>query len=187
MKEKLDDQTIQTYSVSLFFDEEVSQKFFHIQALFAEESGNSYLIDNSVPAHITLGLFHVNTKDLPLLKDLFSDFAGSLPKGLSLSFSGIDNFMGKVIFLNPDEESAVVLRKMNRALHKKISATFEAGGNHNYLPENFYPHLGLAVKLSSAQFEKARNIQPDLPGLAQVKGLSLSLCHPYCEISRVHF
>ncbi|MCR4743502.1 MAG: hypothetical protein K5866_11610 [Treponema sp.] len=63
----------------------------------------------------------------------------------------------------------------------------EAGGNRNYLAENYFPHLGLAVKLTPGQFEKAFKLKVDFPKKAVVKALSLSLCHPYCEIRRIDF
>ncbi len=186
---------MQTYSVSLLFDDEVSQEFLNIKDLFARVTGNYFLIENSVPAHITLGMFHVRKDEVEKLKALFSDFAreikgnfsGGEERPLSIFFDGTDNFKDKVIFLRPDEESVGLLKKLNLALHEKVADIFEAGGNRNYLPENYFPHLGLAVKLGPGQFEKACKLKVDFPKTAEVKALSLALCHPYCEIESIYF
>ncbi len=185
----------QTYSISLLFDDEVSQKLFHIKDLFARATGNSFLIENSVPAHITLGMFHVRKDEVEKLKALFSDFAREIVDNFSneqkwpfsIFFAATDNFKDKVIFLRPDEDSICILKNINHALHEKLAGIFKAGGNRFYLPENYFPHLGLAVKLSPGQFEKACKLKVDLPKKAEVNALSLSLCHPYCEIGRIDF
>ena len=109
-------------------------------------------------------MFHVSEEQIPGLKSLFSDFASSLEKKLSLDFCGIDSFKEKVIFLsvNKNDKSSSagkgssfeILKALNARLHHSFLPHFEAGGNRNYIPENFFPHIALALKLTKTQFEK---------------------------------
>jgi len=145
-----------TYALSLNFDDAAGSYIRSLMACLAQASGNSYMTEHQVPPHLTLGMFHCQDQDLEKLKELFDSFAveaaGLAGEGLSLTFEGLDNFSDKVIFLKP--QKSPVLEKLNEALHKKFLPYFEAGDNRNYLPENYFPHIALGVKLSPAQFEK---------------------------------
>lgn len=113
-------------------------------------------------------MFHVSEEQIPELKSLFSDFASSLEKKLSLDFCGIDSFKEKVIFLSVNKtdkfssagkgSSFEILKALNARLHHSFLSHFEAGGNRNYIPENFFPHIALALKLTEDQFEKGMSL-----------------------------
>ena len=154
----------ETFAVSLLLDAQASEKIRSLQKDFSKATGNDSLIKKNAPVHLTLGMFHVAEGQLLELKSLFSDFASSLEKKLSLDFCGIDSFKEKVIFLsvNKNDKSSSaekgssfeILKALNARLHHSFLPHFEAGGNRNYIPENFFPHIALAVKLTEDQFEK---------------------------------
>lgn len=154
----------ETFAVSLLFDARSSQAIRSLQQDFASVTGNDVLIKKNAPVHLTLGMFHVSEEQIPELKSLFPDFASSLEKKLSLDFCGIDSFKEKVIFLsvNKNDKSSSaekgssfeILKALNARLHHSFLPHFEPGGNRNYIPENFFPHIALAVKLTEDQFEK---------------------------------
>ncbi len=145
-----------TYAVSLNFDEAANSYICSLMNCLAQASGNSYMTEHKVPPHLTLGIFHCAASDLEKLKELGDSFANQaqslLQEGLTLDFEGLDNFLDKVIFLKPQKSQ--VLQKLNEELHKKLLPFFEAGDNRNYLPENYFPHIALGVKLTPSQFEK---------------------------------
>jgi len=153
----------ETYAVSLLLDAQASEKIRSLQKYFSEATGNDSLIKKNAPVHLTLGMFHVSEEQIPELKSLFSDFSSSLEKKLSLEFGDIDSFKEKVIFLsvNKNDKSSSagkgssfeILKALNARLHEAFLPHFEAGGNRNYIPENFFPHIALAVKLAEDQFE----------------------------------
>ena len=62
------------------------------------------------------------------------------------------SFLDKVIFIKPEVDEK--LARLNKLLHEKFLPHFEPGDNRNYLPENWYPHIALGVKLSHEQFEE---------------------------------
>ena len=184
----------ETYAVSLLFDESSSEEIRVVWRKYAEATENAVLVEQNAPPHITLGMFRVESEKQDRLKVLFEDFAKRVGTTFAVDFSGIDSFKGKVIFLSiknagSDAESASFsrLKELNLRLHEIFLPQFEAGGNRNYLPENFFPHVALAVKLSSEQFEKGLSL--DFPEVAELgsgkfSALSLARCHPYEEIAR---
>ncbi len=149
-----------TYAISLNFDEATNTYIRSLMASLAQASGNFYMTEHKVPPHLTLGIFHCQDSDLEKLKELFDSFSSNaqsiFDQGLTLDFEGLDNFLDKVIFLKPKKSQA--LQKLNEELHKKLLPYFEAGDNRNYLPENYFPHIALGVKLTPAQFEKGMKV-----------------------------
>ncbi|WP_296321596.1 2'-5' RNA ligase family protein [Treponema sp. UBA3813] len=186
----------ETFAVSLLLDAQASEKIRSLQKDFSKATGNGSLIKKNAPVHVTLGMFHVAEGQLLELKSLFSDFASALEKKLTLEFGDIDFFKEKVIFLSlnkadktaPAENgsSFEILKALNARLHEAFLPHFEAGGNRNYIPENFFPHIALALKLTKDQFQKAMNIflVPAIP-CAKVTYISLARCHPYEEIMKI--
>lgn len=115
----------ETYAVSLLLDARSSQAIRSLQQDFASVTGNDVLIKKTAPVHLTLGMFHVSEEQIPELKSLFSDFASSLEKKLSLDFCGRDSFKEKVIFLSVNKND-----KSSSA--EKISLWLEEGYSEVY-------------------------------------------------------
>lgn len=200
-----------TYTVSLCFDDAAAQSVKAVQERLAQICGNNFLIEHSVPPHVTLGAFHAEPGALPGLQKAFDGFAKAARdvlggRGFDLEFGGTDSFLDKVVFLaaKKDSPSFVSLKTLNEILHQKFLPLFEAGSNKNYLPERWLPHAALAVKLTPAQFEKCApllglssaqgggdsfGLATDfvLPQSARVAALSLALCKPYTELCRAAF
>ena len=156
----------------------------------AAVTGNNYMLDNSVPPHLSLGLFHAEEEKAEVMKKLFREFAEGLKSegsNLSLNFNGPDNFADKVIFLSVARDEP--LMKLNRDLHQLFLPHFEAGDNRNYLPENWVPHIALAVKLGGQQFEKGFDVAKifPLPKSAKITSATLARCNPYNEVIKLTF
>ncbi len=175
-----------TYAVTLYFDSHTNELILEAIKDIAAASGNNYMPDNSVPPHLSLGLFHAEKEKE--ITNLFEKFAKGLKAeagNLCLNFNGPDNFADKVIFINVSRDEE--LMKLNQNLHQLFLPYFEAGDNRNYLPENWVPHIALAVKLNSQQFEKgfeaAKNFQ--LPKTAKITSATLAKCNPYNEVMKL--
>jgi len=185
-----------TYAVSLNFDEGTESYIRGLIQELAEASGNFYMTDHEVPPHLTLGIFHCENSDLKKLESRFDTFLLELEKlkgeELAIDIEGIDTFSNKVIFLKPEKNSSLI--KLNKALHKLFLSSFEAGDNRNYLPENWFPHIALGVKLSASEFERgleALKKKKKLRSRGSFSSISLALCNPY-EVNktfsfRIHY
>ncbi|MBO4640733.1 MAG: 2'-5' RNA ligase family protein [Treponema sp.] len=179
------DPLYDTYAVTLYLDSQTNELILEAMRDIAVTTGNNYMLDNSVPPHLSLGLFHAEEKKASEMEKLFGQFAESLKSnsaGLSLNFNGPDNFADKVIFLSVARDKP--LMKLNRDLHQLFLPHFEAGDNRNYLPENWVPHIALAVKLDAQQFAKGFSIAKrfPLPKSAKITSATLAKCNPYNEV-----
>ena len=177
-----------TYAVTLYFDSQTNELIEKAMRDIAAATGNNYMLDNSVPPHLSLGLFHTEEEKTGEMVKLFEQFAEGLKTegaGLSLNFNGPDNFADKVIFLSVSRDEP--LMKLNRDLHQLFLPHFEAGDNRNYLPENWVPHIALAVKLSGTQFEKGFETAKTfpLPKSAKITSATLARCNPYNEVVKI--
>ena len=205
MKNEKRDLSYSTYAVTLYFDDEASKSISNLTESLAQIIDNDYMIANSVPPHLTLGMFHVEDSDLQKLDRVFGEFVEAArkevfeEKALELPFVGPDNFLDKVLFIKPAENKNLV--SLNKLLHKMFIPHFEPGDNHNYLPENWVPHIALAVKLTHKQFEegmeflkdqkiicrKSIHEQNESKQSAAVKIVSIGLaeCNPYNPVATV--
>lgn len=189
-----------TYTVSLCFDGGAAQRLVDAQKRLAQICGNNFLIEHSVPPHVTLGAFHAEPGALPGLQKAFDGFATASRdvlggQGLDLEFGGTDSFLDKVVFLaaKKDSPSFLSLKTLNEILRQKFLPLFEAGSNKNYLPERWLPHAALAVKLRPDQFKKcaaflghASDCSAPLLDLssAQSGGASFGLANDSCSAPR---
>lgn len=193
-----------TYAVSLYFDDASAEQLRLATERVSLAACNDYMTEHAVPPHITLGMFHAAENELPLLKKVFADFADkagvtdnnvptrakALQKHYVFSFAGVKSFYDKVIFLYPAEEAAAYFKELNSILHEMFLPHFEAGGNRNYLPYNWFPHVALAVKLNHIQFQKGFEEAQRLfengtlaESTIKIASLGLARCKPYTEIS----
>ena len=180
-----------TYAVTLYFEYKDSDEISNLTAKLAKIIDNDYMIANNVPPHLTLGMFHVEDDDLQKLVIVFREFVDTACKGvfsgelLALPIVGPDSFIDKVLFLKPAVNEKLV--SLNKLLHRMFVPHFAPGDNRNYLPENWVPHIALAVKLTHEQFEKGMEFLKD-QNVDNVKIVSIGLakCNPYTPVAEIN-
>ena len=176
-----------TYAVTLYFEYKDSDEISNLTAKLAKIIDNNYMIANNVPPHLTLGMFHVEDSDVQKLDKIFSEFVEIARKEVitdktfELPIIGPDSFLDKVLFLKPAANERFV--SLNKLLHQMFVPHFAPGDNRNYLPENWVPHVALAVKLTHEQFEKGMEFLKD-QNVDNVKIVSIGLakCNPYTPL-----
>lgn len=181
-----------TYAITLYFDDDTTNQIRTLTSELAAVTKNDYMIENSVPPHLTLGMFHAEDTELEKLKKLFCEFVDAAKKeadGLNfpIEFDGPDNFLDKVIFLKPGANTRSKLCHLNELLHKLFLQHFEPADNRNYLPGNWVPHVALGVKLHGEAFEKGmeflKNAQKTTFGrCAKISSIGLAQCNPYTPV-----
>ena len=178
-----------TYAITLYFDDATTTQIRTLTADLAAVTANDYMIANSVPPHLTLGMFHAEDPELEKLKALFGEFVQKAKEELNglnfpIAFDGPDNFLDKVIFLKPGDDCRTNLCHLNEQLHQLFLPHFEPADNRNYLPGTWVPHVALAVKLNHEAFEKGmeflKNVRQISPGSCAQIGLAR--CNPYTPV-----
>ena len=196
-----------TYAVSLHFTPDVNKIITSAVNAIAEVTGNSFIIENKIPPHVTIGAFHVAKEDEAKLIQMVEEFAKSQKSGI-IHFEEIGNFNGKVLFLKPEKDG--FLSQMNEELHTILLPEFEKAENGYYLPEIWFPHTTLATRLNtssqgtlplkaltspflgfeinpkSSQFEKAFKIAEsiNLPLATEINEIAVYQCSPFAELKR---
>ena len=173
-----------TYAVSLHFTPAVNEIITSAVKSIAEVTGNSFIIENKIPPHITIGAFHAAKADEAKLIQIVEDFTKTQKAG-AVRFKEIENFNGKVLFLKPEKDG--FLAQMNAELHNILLPEFEKAENGYYLPEIWFPHTTLATRLNQRQFEKAYKIAEsiELPLETEIDEIAVYQCSPFAELKRL--
>ena len=183
-----DKANFSTYAITLYFDDDTTEWIRTLTAQLAEVTENDFMTANNVPPHLTVGMFHVGEVDVENLKALFEEFVTAAREDNStfdISFSGFESFLDKVIFIKPEVDEKLSI--INKLLHQKFLPHFEPGDNRNYLPENWYPHIALGVKLTHEQFESGMEFLKNQPSgrCANITTIGLACCNPYTPIMNI--
>lgn len=172
-----------TYAVSLHFTEDVSKTIMNTVQEIATIIGISFILDNKIPPHITIGAFHAAKGKENQLLQLVDNFTKRQRAG-QITFSALGDFNKKVLFLKPDKND--FLTQLNSDIHKLLLPSFEKGENGYYLPDIWFPHTTLATRLSQIQFQKALDIARKirLPLKADINEIAVYQCSPFLELER---
>lgn len=170
-----------TYAVSLHFSKDVNEIISAAVKDIAKTTGNSFIIENKIPPHITIGAFHGSKEKETRLLQIVADFSKAQKSGI-VKYKEIGNFNGKVLFLKPEKDE--YLLKLNDEIHKLLLTEFERGENGYYLPQIWFPHTTLATRLNQNQFTNALNAAQkiNLPLDAKVCEIALYQCSPFLEL-----
>ncbi len=172
------DSSLITYAVSLHFTPDVNEIITSAVKSIADVNGNSFIIENKIPPHVTIGAFHAAKENETKLIKKVEDFTKSQKAGI-VRFTEIGNFNGKDLFLKPEKDG--FLSQINEELHSVLLPEFEKAENGYYLPDIWFPHTTLATRLNQSQFEKAQEIakQIKLPLEATITEISVYQCAPF--------
>lgn len=160
------------YAIVLYFDDRTNARIQNMIDKIAEATGNSYMTDNRIPPHITVGdLFAEEKPDISNLAEII--------KGGEIRFDGLGCFEPYVFYIEP--EISDYLKSCNTALDEYISDT-EHEENKLYSPSNWQPHITLATKLDPEQLKRAFSLIELTPFTGRAEKLALAKCDPYREI-----
>ena len=177
------DSSLITYAVSLHFSQKVNEIIISTMQAIAEKTENRFMIENKIPAHITIGAFHAAREEKANLLQLVEEFSQGQKAG-TVQFSEVGNFNGKVLFLKPEKNN--FLSEINKELHTLLLPEFEKAENGYYLPDIWFPHTTLATRLNQSQFSAAEDIakQVSLPLEAAIEELAVYQCSPFLELKK---
>ena len=177
------DSSLITYAVSLHFSQKVNEIIISTLQAIADKTENRFMIENKIPAHITIGAFHAAREEEAKLLQPVEEFAQGQKAG-TVQFSEVGNFNGKVLFLKPEKNN--FLSEINKEFHTLLLPEFEKAENGYYLPDIWFPHTTLATRLNQSQFSAAEEIakQVNLPLEAAIEELAVYQCSPFLELKK---
>lgn len=169
------------YLISLYFDEETEallQK--HIERV-AAKTGNTYMLDNRIPPHITIASCGCGREDM--LAAEMERVVKTWRQG-AVEWVAVGSFKPHVLFFAPVLNS--YLHELCVSANALLSELCGERSFGYYQPFRWFPHVTIARTLSEEQMRKGfqvlqANFQP-FSGRAVEVGLAGS--HPHQDIKR---
>ena len=75
--------TLTTYVISLHFPPDVNAIISSAVKAISELTGNTFILKNKIPPHVTIGAFHAAKEDEAKLLNIKEDFSKNLAKRMS--------------------------------------------------------------------------------------------------------
>ena len=145
------------YLISAYFDKNTTEKLQEYICKIAEASGNSFMLDNNVPPHMTLTA--IEARSIDVLVPTFENLNNKLHGG-DISIISVGQFMPKVIYAAP------YLNQYLFNLQQDICEAFadipETAISNYYKPLSWLPHITLAKTLNKEPGSYLKDILKDI-------------------------
>lgn len=171
------------YLISLYFDDEHTEKIEQYVNIVEEKTKNSYLTQNHIPVHMTLATLHEHDE-----KELIKNFdlvIRNLKAG-TIDLVAIGSFASHTVFVMP------VLNKYLFDLSFQINAVADREDDHRkqnrYRPYSWIPHITIARKLNQKEHALAYQVLSEKFQLMTIRAnrIALSRSQPYQDICVWH-
>ena len=164
------------YLISIYFDEKTDKQIRKLMTQVAERTGNTFMLDNHVPPHITVAA--IETRDENAAIAALENCVKRLRQG-NLHFASVGAFLPQVLYLEPMlnaylHELACMVNAVVKDLPETIVSPY-------YQPFSWLPHVTLAKQLSSEQmllaFEEMQKRFASFEGTATRIGIAKTNPH----------
>lgn len=167
------------YLVSVYFDEQTDKKIRNLINHVGEKTGNSFMVDNHVPPHITVAAIETRHENEAI--ESLEQIAGELEKGI-IQWVSVGTFFTQVIFIQP---------VLNEYLHNllvnicdnltKIPDTIISPF---YQPFSWLPHCTICKQMSKEQMNEAYQVLQNkfTPFKGEVVKIGIAKTNPHRDI-----
>lgn len=167
------------YLISAYFDERTNQIINRYIRQIAEKTGNTFMIDNQVPPHMTISSVEARQgeKLFPCLKQLRGQLtAGTVP------IVSLGMFFPYVMYLTPVLNA--YLLELSKQIYDAVYDIPEVKVNRFYQPLHWLPHITLGKTLTKEQMQQAFVVMQDgfAPIEAHIIKLGLAKTNPHEDL-----
>ena len=134
------------YLISIYFDEKTDKQIRKLMQQIAEKTGNTFMLDNHVPPHITVTA--IETRDENMAIEVLEKCVQQLQQG-RLRFISTGAFFPQVLYLEPVLNE--YLHKLVCTVNTAVKDLPETIVSPYYQPFSWLPHVTLAKQLSEEQ------------------------------------
>ncbi|WP_294353035.1 2'-5' RNA ligase family protein [uncultured Clostridium sp.] len=167
------------YLVSVYFDDESSEKIQRLINKVGDKSGNKFMIEGKVPPHITIAAFQTKeeSKVIEILGNNIKDIKDTI-----ITWASIGIFKSSVIFLAPVLNKG--LHNISVCINKGLSLVDDIAISKFYLPFQWMPHTTIAKKLSREELMIAfQELEKNFTIFSgRITKIGLSSTNPYEDI-----
>ena len=167
------------YAVTLEFDKAAESIIREMMDEVAAATGCDYMKRAGIPPHVTVSAL-VSDQEAELIAET-ERIAETMNKG-PVRFANIGVFNPLVIYLGPVMNE--FLQNTCRTVNDRLLKYAEAGNRGRYLPNQWVPHAGIAVKLTPETLKEAFDIvqRKFIPFEATAERMILARAEPYEEL-----
>ena len=168
------------YLISIYFDEKTNRKIQQYINKVAEQTGNTFMLDGSVPPHITISAFE--TTDEQAAIDAMNRVVSRLQRGF-LEWVSVGQFSPYVIFLSP--VLSEYLHEMSVQISSELQKADEVKISPYYQPFHWLPHTTIGKKLSKEEMKVAFDVLQNCfsPLSGEVVRIGLAKPNPHRDIA----
>jgi len=167
------------YLISIYFDEKTNRRIQQYINKVAECTGNTFMLDGSVPPHITISAFEAQNEKAVI--EALEHAVARLRQG-TLEWVSVGQFFPYVIFLIPVLNE--YLHEMSTIVNDELSNTNGIKISPYYQPFQWLPHTTIAKKLTKEQMQTAFEVLQNSFGMfaGKVVKIGLAKTNPYREV-----
>ena len=168
------------YLISIYFDEKADKTIRYLMEQVAKNTGNTTLLDDKVPPHITISSFETNDEELAI--NCLKESCDTLKSG-DLKWVSVSTFFPYVIYLSPVLNE--YLFSLSKTIYDNFSNLDNISINKYYQPFSWQPHTTIGRKLSEDQMQLAfQTLQKHfVPFKGTITKIGLAKTNPHRDIA----
>lgn len=167
------------YLVSCYFDEKSNERIQQFIRQIAKRTGNSYMLDHKVPAHITIAAFETDY-EFKVIEEL-EKIVTNLQQG-TLQWASVGVFLPYVLYISPVYN--IYLHELMVRVNEAIKPIENISIRSCYQPFQWIPHTTVAKKLSQEEMAGAFEVLQKSFGMftGRVTRIGLAKTNPYQDV-----
>ncbi len=171
------------YLISAYFDDKTNNRIMQYINHVAKKTGNTFMLDNKVPPHITISSFE--TKAIESVIPILEQICLEIDQGI-VQWTCVSTFLPYVIYLSP--VLSAYLHGLSVEIVSGLKQIDDIHLSPYYQPFQWMPHTTIGKKLSKSQMQIAFQILQHQfgPFEGTITQIGLAKTNPYEEIITIN-
>lgn len=170
------------YLISAYFDDKTNRILQGYMKRIAAKTGNSFMMDNHVPPHMTIS--SIEARSVEILRPAFLGLQGQIRQG-RIQFVSVGQLLPYVMYATPVLNE--YLLDVSGRVYEAVKTIPMTEVSKYYRPLSWLPHVTLAKKLDKGQMLTALEVLWDgfVPFEATITEMGLSKVNPHEDVERM--
>lgn len=169
------------YLVSIYFDNETNHAVTKLTKQVAKKTGNTYMLDNNVPPHITVSSFQLERVLEEKIISILNEKIHQLESG-KITWVTTGMFFPHVLYIAPYVSE--YLHSMSVEIHDALTDIDGISIGKTYQPFQWFPHTTIGKRLTNEEMKEAFLTMQNMfvPFEGKVTKIGLAKTNPYTDI-----
>lgn len=168
------------YLISIYFDEKTNKELQRLINYVAEKTGNTFMLDNHVPPHITVAA--METRSEVQLIEAMEACVKMLKQG-TIRWVSVGTFFPQVLYVQPVLNE--YLHELSVQLHETVKIVPETKISAYYAPFGWLAHATIAKQLTKEQMKEAFEVMQNqfVPFEGKVVSIGIAKPNPHRDLA----